>query len=310
MQDVRGQAVGKRALEIAAAGAHNLMFFGPPGSGKTMLARRLSTILPELAFDEALETTTVYSVAGPMPSSGLMTARPFRAPHHTVSSAGLIGGGPAARPGEITLAHNGVLFLDELLEFQRGVLEAMRQPLEEGQVTIARARRSVTFPSRFMLVAALNPCPCGFWGSTRRTCTCSEQKLSAYRNRLSGPLLDRLDLHVEMPDPHYAELARAPQGESSATIRERVKNARKRQLARASCPNALLSAGQLDRYAPLPPSAHKMLEKAMDRFGLSARAIARVRRIALTVADLEGADQIAPEHIAESLGFRLWDRCA
>jgi magnesium chelatase family protein len=310
LADVRGQEVPRRALEIAAAGGHNLLFVGPPGAGKTMLAQRLPGILPPLCFEEALETTMVYSTAGLLGGAALVGARPFRAPHHTVSAAGLVGGGggPLVRPGEISLAHNGVLFLDELLEFPRHVLEMLRQPLEDRAVTIVRVRRGVTYPADFMLIAALNPCPCGHLGSSVRTCTCSTSAIVAYRARLSGPLLDRIDLHVDVPALPYRELASAEPGESSASIRDRVLAARERQHARHQRWNARLSSSELRRVAPLDGGGHVLLERAAARFGLSARALTRVRRVARTIADLAGSPAIATVHLAEALQYRVLDK--
>jgi magnesium chelatase family protein len=308
LADVRGQEVPRRALEIAAAGGHNLLFVGAPGSGKTMLAQRLPGILPPLTFDEALETTMVYSIAGLLGGSALIGARPFRAPHHTISPAGLVGGGPSVRPGEIALAHNGVLFLDELLEYPRTVLETLRQPLEDRRVTIVRARRAVTYPTDFMLVAALNPCPCGYLGSTTRTCTCSVTALGAYRARLSGPLVDRIDLCVDVPALPYQELAQAAPGEPTATVRERVAGARERQRARGKHWNARLGAALLGRLAPIDGAGHALLERAAARLGLSARAITRIRRVARTIADLEGSDAVRGVHLAETLQYRVLDQ--
>ena len=308
MVDVRGQEVARRALEIAASGGHNILFVGPPGSGKTMLARRLPGLLPALSFDESLETTMVYSVAGLLAGRSLVTERPFRAPHHTVSVAGLAGGGPAVRPGEISLAHNGVLFLDELLEFSRPALEALRQPLEERAIAVVRARRTVIFPADFMLVAALNPCPCGHLGNRLRTCTCSQFAINAYRAKLSGPLLDRIDMHVEVPALTYRELSSSKAGETTADVRTRVEDTRRRQLVRGPRPNARLSTPELARVAVLDCDGHRILERAVERLALSARAIERVRRLARTIADMEGSDGVHGQHVAEALQYRFLDK--
>ncbi len=308
--DVRGQEVPRRALEIAAAGGHNLLFVGSPGSGKTMLAQRFAGILPPLTFDEALETTMIYSIAGLLGGSALVGARPFRAPHHTVSPAGLIGGGPQARPGEISLAHNGVLFLDELLEYPRSVLEGLRQPLEDRTVTIVRARRAAIYPADFMLIAALNPCPCGYLGSAVRTCICSAAAIGAYRARLSGPLVDRIDLHVDVPALPYHQLAHAEPGESTAVVRDRVAEARDRQRTRGGASNARLTSAALSRVAPIDGGGHELLERAAARLGLSARAITRIRRVARTIADLEGSTAVRAAHLAETLQYRLLDQPA
>ncbi len=308
LADVRGQEVPRRALEIAAAGGHNLLFVGAPGSGKTMLAQRLPGILPALTFDEALETSMVHSIAGLLGGGGLLRARPFRAPHHTVSVAGLIGGGPQARPGEIALAHNGVLFLDELLEFPRAVLESLRQPLEDRAVSIVRARRTVSYPTDFMLVAALNPCPCGYLGSTIRGCTCSTTAVGNYRARLSGPLVDRIDLHVEVPALPYHQLALADEGEPTSAVRARVGAARERQRERGKTWNARLPSPALARVAALDAAGHQLLERAATHLGLSARAIARIRRVARTIADLEGSAEVRAVHLAETLQYRLLDQ--
>jgi magnesium chelatase family protein len=275
-----------------------------------MLAQRLPGILPPLTFDEALETTMVYSIAGLLGGSALVGARPFRAPHHTVSPAGMIGGGPNVRPGEIALAHNGVLFLDELLEYPRSVLECLRQPLEDRQVTIVRARRAATYPTDFMLVAALNPCPCGYFGSTVRTCTCSATAIGSYRGRLSGPLLDRIDLHVDVPALPYQQLAEAEPGESTAVVRARVAAARERQRDRGKSWNARLGSAALGRVAPIDAAGHALLERAATRLGLSARAITRIRRMARTIADLEGSADVRAVHLAETLQYRVLDQPA
>jgi magnesium chelatase family protein len=308
LADIRGQELARRALEIAASGGHNILFVGPPGSGKTMLARRLPGLLPGLSFDESLETTMVYSVSGLLAGRSLVTERPFRAPHHTVSVAGLAGGGPAVRPGEISLAHNGVLFLDELLEFSRPALEALRQPLEEREIAVVRAKRTVVFPADFMLVAALNPCPCGHFGNRLRTCTCSRFAINAYRAKLSGPLLDRIDMHVEVPALTYRELTAKAAGEDTAKVRTRVEETRGRQLARSPRPNARLSTPELARVAALDSDGHRILERAVERLALSARAIERVRRLARTIADMEGSDPVRGQHVAEALQYRFLDR--
>ena len=308
LSDLHGQAFARRALEVAAAGGHNLLMVGPPGAGKTMLARRLPGILPPLSFDEAIEATTIHSVAGQLRSGvGLLSERPFRAPHHTISDVALVGGGSTPRPGEVSLAHHGVLFLDEMPEFDRRVLEALRQPIEEGRITVSRALRSVVFPARFVLVAAMNPCPCGYLGDPKRTCRCSPQQTARYRARLSGPLRDRLDLIVEVESVPITALTQGAAGESSAVVRARVLAARARQLERGARArvNAQLSGPGLKKHAPLNAAGHRLLERAADRLHLSARGFHRIVRVARTIADLNSADAITNEHLMEALQYRL-----
>ncbi len=311
LADVRGQLLARRALEVAAAGGHNLLLVGPPGAGKTMMARRVSGILPPLSFDEALEVTAVHSVVGLLPAGGgLVTDRPFRAPHHTISNAALVGGGSQPRPGEVSLAHHGVLFLDEMLEFSRHVLEVLRQPLEEGWVAVARAARTAVFPARFMLVGAMNPCPCGFATDPAHECRCTPRELARYRERLSGPLRDRLDLTVDVPPvPLDLLSAHAGRGESSAEVRVRVVAARRRQTERYAAhgitTNAQLTPPLMAAYCGADRAALRLLQVATQRISLSARGYDRVRKVARTIADLAGADAIGTEHLAEALQFRF-----
>lgn len=299
--EVRGQEKVKRALEVMAAGGHNGLLIGPPGTGKTMLATRLPGILPPLGLQESLETTRIYSVAGQLDANGLITERPFRAPHHTASDISLVGGGPVAMPGEISLAHNGVLFMDELPEFKRRVLEVLRQPLEERQIAISRASYVVNFPANFVLLAAMNPCPCGFYGHPNRKCSCTPQAIRLYRAKLSGPLLDRIDLHVGVPP---ADLQSEQPAESSATVRSRVIRARNIQLERMGVCNALMTNKQLQTYCKLSKTEQEVLNQAMVQHKLSARSYERILKMARTVADLSGTGNIGLAHLADAIGFR------
>jgi len=311
--DVKGQDYAKRALIISASGGHNVLMIGPPGTGKTLLAKRLPTILPPLSPSESLETTRIYSAMGLLrPGEPLMAIRPFRSPHHSVSDAGLVGGGTIPQPGEISLAHKGVLFLDELPEFNRRTLEVLRQPLEEGLVTISRALRATTFPADFILVAAMNPCPCGYRSDPRRSCSCSQPQVEKYLSKISGPLLDRIDLHVEVPAVAFAQLSEAPPGPSSQELRAMVMHARARQAARfkdnGTLVNGRMTPRMIRKFCILKPEAASLLKGAMEELGLSARAHDRVLRVARTIADLEDSGEIQPHHVAEAVGYRTLDR--
>jgi magnesium chelatase family protein len=308
LEDVRGQEHARRALEIAAAGEHSLLFVGPPGTGKSMLASRLPGLLPTMTEREAIETAALLSITGKTLQPEEWQTRPFRAPHHTASAVALVGGGAIPRPGEISLSHHGVLFLDELPEFDRKVLEVLREPLESGQITLSRAARQASFPARFQLVAAMNPCPCGYFGDQRGACRCTPDQIQRYRSKLSGPLMDRIDMHVTVPRVSTAEMRHAAKGENSATVRKRVEAVRQRQLARQAKPNGHLNTHEVERFCTTEPDAETLLDQAAEQFGLSGRAVHRVLKLARTLADMQENETISKAHIGEAISYRAFDR--